>query len=147
MGLIHSYKIKWFEQDYPDKSYPEFLTLDYEKYLALREQMNEKLYLDELDHDVLINSLERYLVHLEADLESKNFSLIDLMLKNQVELPQKIYLYWFDETIDQMSLIDVDQNFLDVWYKGADDILIFDADFCFFVRIYNNGKIALAKFT
>lgn len=146
MGLIHSYKIKWFEQDYPGKSYPEFKTLDFESYFVLREKMNEKLYLDEIDHDLLINSLERYLIWIDVDINTKEFSLIDTLLKNGVQLPQNIYLYWFDETIDQMKLQDVDQNFLDVWYNGADDILVFDSDFLFFVRIYKEGKISLAKF-
>ncbi|PCJ19565.1 MAG: hypothetical protein COB02_07410 [Candidatus Cloacimonadota bacterium] len=147
MGLIHSYKIKWFEQDNPNISYPDFNTLDYEKYFQLRLDLNQKLYIDDIDHDLFISTLENYLSKIDCDIESKNFSLNDLLISQKVKGSEKVYLYWFDETIDEMSLNDVDQYFLDIWYNGADDIVLFDKNFSFFVRIYSDAKIAIAKFS
>ncbi|MCJ8345924.1 hypothetical protein MJH12_10310, partial [bacterium] len=115
MGLIHSYKVKWFEQDNPGKSYPKFTTLDFEKYFILRQLINEKLYIDEIDHELLIETLERYMTPLSYDLEKKDFSILEAIQSQGISCPNDIYVYWFDETIDFMDLKEIDQNFLDIW--------------------------------
>ncbi|ASV12356.1 hypothetical protein [Leptospira santarosai] len=139
-------KIENFIATYPYKAFPYWEALSIQECAKIKKEIILKLSLPSNVTDLnFIKSIEKKGV-FKAILDLDHSENIKTTLVNNLPSTKNelIYINWYRmDRIDQMYLIDLINNFDDIWYPSVDDIDIIDMSISWILSVSHFGEIKL----
>ncbi len=141
---MESYKIEHYEREHGSGSFPGFRSLSVTEarriYVAviraaglLSCRTAEELVLAVRDMSILEEGVQ---------VESVDFSLLDLIRKLGLPTSKKVYLNWYRyDKIDEINTVDLAEHFDDIWYPSVDDLDVIDGDIRWQISISHYGAV------
>lgn len=142
--MDHS-KILEFYEDYSNKKFPFFETLDSKKCFEIRKGLSKNIdvFLD-FEHPVEFTSqlFEKLSFYSNEDIDLQAIKFSKLLMEIGIEnLPEKVNINWYNfDLIDQMRIADLDNYLSDLWYPN-EDIEIFSTSFDWLVSLHHDSTI------
>lgn len=144
---MEKFKIEHFERDNPLKKFPWFRSLNAHELETITQNLSEKLRLtfqDNLSFTKTIAELGAPVNGVNA--EDDGFKLSKVMSFLDIKPQANVYINWYRyDRIDEMTFVDLDEYFDDIWYPGPDDIDIFDTSFSWILSVSHDGDITFVK--
>jgi hypothetical protein len=141
---MEDFKIEYFKTDHPDREFPVFHHLIDIEAKDLFHRLKERFSLDvEGNAEALLNViLHESEEQLKID-DPAAFVLSEMLATHGISADM-IYINWYKfDDIDIMNIETIDRFFEYVWYKGPDDIELFDATFDWFILINHEGYVKM----
>ncbi|MBE0302022.1 hypothetical protein [Leptospira interrogans] len=139
-------KIENFIATYPYKVFPYWKALSIQECVKIKKEIILKLNLPSNVTDLnLIKLIEKKGVFKDT-LDLDHSENIKITLANNLPSTKNklIYINWYRmDRIDQMYLIDLINNFDDIWYPSVDDIDIIDMSVSWILSTSHFGEIKL----
>ncbi len=135
-----------FKIDNSDNRFPAFSSLDVNEISDIQKKLKRGLFneknIGDIDLLKVIHEKSKFIHNI--DIDKNNFNLFELIQKCSLSVKKNIYINWyqFDE-IDKMKLLDLSNNFFDIWYPSSDDIEIFDDSCKWVLSVSHHGKVYL----
>lgn len=143
---MEQFKIDHFKNEYPQKEFPRFQSLDNENLEIVRMNVANAFkmppHLGSLEFAKQIDSKMEHIEGKNAANESFNLQAI-LSEKNITPLTN-VYINWYRfDNVDLISFEALSEYFSNIWYPSADDIEIFDESMDWFLAIRHDGAVSL----
>ena len=136
---MENFKIENFLSSNPNSHFPVFDKVVKDKLESIQIKICRTFNFEEMSIDLLkeIRNQSSYIGNHEESLSS-------LLNKNGVTPLESIFLNWhrYDE-IDQMSFLDLNNYFDDIWYPSTDDIDVFDESLSWILSVDHDGSVYL----
>ncbi len=144
---IDQHKIENFVKAHPGVVFPAYQHLDGNQARAIQGLIAKSMGSPGLEGLALVRKLHDVgaeISDLQADEAS--FSVGKVLRRLRLICPENVYLNWhrFDN-VDQISLVDLDQYFSDIWYPSSDDLDVFDESAKWILSITHYGKVRLFR--
>jgi hypothetical protein len=143
---MQAFKIDHFKDEWPDRIFPEYRSLDESELSLLQDKLFKKFIVKEKCNVIelfgIISSISCFIDGVSAC--DDNFSLSDLLSSQGINYDDYIYLNWYRfDDIDVMRLSDLDNYFHDIWYPHSDDIDIFDKSYSWILSVRHDGVLSI----
>lgn len=145
---MEKFKIDHFKNENPALDFPKYRSLNNEELINIQENLYSIFNIKE-DRDLLrlVKTIDTHTINIEnINVDDDDFNLQELFEFIKIKPAEFIYINWYRyDDIDSLRLSDFSIYFHDIWYKGSDDIDIFDKTFTWVVSVRHDGAIRYTK--
>lgn len=141
---MDSFKIDNFNNTNPTDTFPNFEEIC-ESEIKVLKSLIWGLYFKETENKVeeLILLIDKKAQFIDFQINT-NFSILKLLKSFNLSISEYCYINWDNfQTVDKISMRDLDKYWSDIWYPAIDDIEIFSTTGSWILKITHYGSIAL----
>jgi len=141
-------KLDNFSNEYPDRDFPEYVSLSKNACSDIAQSIQEKFaLLNATDGLTLVRAIDALAKPCEvASHVGEHFDLNALLNACRIDAADVVYINWHRyDKIDKLKRCDLASYFYDIWYPDVDDIDVFDDSLNWILSVRHDGYIKLLR--